>query len=185
MPVIESLSKGVPVISSTAGAVPEILDVPGRFGDSQQGSACNELYEYEAALNKCVGAAAAACARATLLTPHPRPPPPLRRSLARPRDRAIRIQKYARKYEIAEVVNDLLQFSLDVGRDAGTLIPGEVKSTAALAAESSARWQVLGTGAHVLMMVALLLRWACMRGVRAEAAAAAAEGQAAQAERAV
>ena len=76
------------------------------------------------------------------------------------------------------MVNDLLQFSLDVGRDAGTLIPGEVKSTAALAAESSARWQVLGTGAHVLMMVALLLRWACMRGVRAEAAAAAAEGQA-------
>jgi glycosyltransferase involved in cell wall biosynthesis len=54
MTVIESLSKGVPVIASTAGAVPEILDVEGRHGYSNQGAACNELYEYEAALNKCV-----------------------------------------------------------------------------------------------------------------------------------
>ena len=64
MTVIESLSKGVPVISSTAGAVPEILDVPGRFGDSPQGSACNELYEYEAALNKCVCVCVCVCVRA-------------------------------------------------------------------------------------------------------------------------
>lgn len=55
MTVIESLSKGVPVIASTSGAVPEILDVPGRKGYSPYGAACDTLDEYEAALNKCVG----------------------------------------------------------------------------------------------------------------------------------
>jgi glycosyltransferase involved in cell wall biosynthesis len=73
MTVIESLSKGVPVIASTAGAVPEILDVEGRHGFSNQGAACNELYEYEAALNKCV-----VCVPAFHPPPAPfHPPPPL------------------------------------------------------------------------------------------------------------
>lgn len=40
MTVIESLSKGVPVIASTNGAVPEILAVPGRVGYSRYGTCC-------------------------------------------------------------------------------------------------------------------------------------------------
>ncbi len=48
--VIEALSKGVPVITSTAGAPPEILEVPGRHGVSPYGAACNTLDEYEAAM---------------------------------------------------------------------------------------------------------------------------------------
>jgi len=54
MTVIESLSKGVPVIASTAGAVPEILDVPGRHGFSPYGAACNTMEEYEEALKRFV-----------------------------------------------------------------------------------------------------------------------------------
>ena len=40
MTVIESLSKGVPVIASTNGAVPEILAVEGRVGYSRYGTCC-------------------------------------------------------------------------------------------------------------------------------------------------
>lgn len=40
MTVIESLSKGVPVIASTNGAVPEILDIEGRRGVSPYGTTC-------------------------------------------------------------------------------------------------------------------------------------------------
>jgi glycosyltransferase involved in cell wall biosynthesis len=40
MTVIESLSKGVPVIASTNGAVPEILAVEGRKGVSPYGTTC-------------------------------------------------------------------------------------------------------------------------------------------------
>jgi glycosyltransferase involved in cell wall biosynthesis len=40
--IIESLSKGVPVIASTSGSVPELLDVPGpsRAGTSLFGTTC-------------------------------------------------------------------------------------------------------------------------------------------------
>ena len=48
--VIEALSKGVPVITSTAGAPPEILEVPGRRGTSPYGAACETMDEYETAL---------------------------------------------------------------------------------------------------------------------------------------
>ena len=48
--VIEALSKGVPVITSTAGAPPEILEVPGRHGVSPYGAACETMDEYEAAM---------------------------------------------------------------------------------------------------------------------------------------
>ena len=54
MTVIESLSKGVPVIASTWGAPAEILDVPNRRGMSPYGAACETFEEYEAALNMCV-----------------------------------------------------------------------------------------------------------------------------------
>ena len=95
MTVIESLSKGVPVIASTAGAVPEILDVPGRHGTSPYGAACDTIEEYEAALNA---------------------------SLTRTVAQSLAIQAYARaKYDSHVVVNDLLQFSLDVGGHIGAL----------------------------------------------------------------
>jgi hypothetical protein len=95
MTVIESLSKGVPVIASTAGAVPEILAVPGRHGASPYGAACNTMEEYEAALNA---------------------------SLTRTHAQSLAIQAYARsKYDSHVVVNDLLQFSLDVGGGIGAL----------------------------------------------------------------
>ena len=48
--VIEALSKGVPVITSTAGAPAEILGVPGRHGTVEVGAACDTLDEYDAAL---------------------------------------------------------------------------------------------------------------------------------------
>jgi glycosyltransferase involved in cell wall biosynthesis len=48
--VIEALSKGVPVITSTAGAPAEILGVPGRHGTVEVGAACATLDEYDAAL---------------------------------------------------------------------------------------------------------------------------------------
>ena len=95
MTVIESLSKGVPVIASTAGAVPEILAVPGRHGTSPYGAACDTMEEYEAALNA---------------------------SLTRTHAQSLAIQAYARaKYDSHVVVNDLLQFSLDVGGHTGAL----------------------------------------------------------------
>ena len=95
MTVIESLSKGVPVIASTAGAVPEILDVPGRHGTSPYGAACDTMEEYEAALNA---------------------------SLTRTHAQSLAIQAYARaRYDSHVVVNDLLQFSLDVGGHTGAL----------------------------------------------------------------
>ena len=48
--VIEALSKGVPVITSTAGAPAEILEIPGRLGIGPVGAACNSLEEYETAM---------------------------------------------------------------------------------------------------------------------------------------
>ncbi len=50
--VIEALSKGVPVITSTAGAPAEILGVPGRHGIVDVGAACETIDEYELALQK-------------------------------------------------------------------------------------------------------------------------------------
>ena len=60
MTVIESLSKGVPVIASINGAVPEILDIRTEdgqradLGSSPYGHTCKTLFDYEFALNKCV-----------------------------------------------------------------------------------------------------------------------------------
>jgi glycosyltransferase involved in cell wall biosynthesis len=51
--VIEALAKGVPVITSTAGAPAEILGVPGRHGVVEGlGAACDTLEEYQAALER-------------------------------------------------------------------------------------------------------------------------------------
>ena len=50
--VIEALSKGVPVITSTAGAPAEILGVPGRHGIVEVGAACSSIEEYDLALRK-------------------------------------------------------------------------------------------------------------------------------------
>ena len=112
MTVIESLSKGVPVIASTAGAVPEILDVPGRHGTSPYGAACNTMEEYEAALNA---------------------------SLLRTPAQSLAIQAYARaKYDSHVVVNDLLQFSLDVGGHTGVLPSYPVRDWKGLMAEERA-----------------------------------------------
>ncbi len=114
MTVIESLSKGVPVIASTAGAVPEILDVPGRHGVSPYGAACDTLEEYEAALNA---------------------------SLTRPKEKSLAIQAYARaKYDSHVVVNDLLQFSLDVGSHVGVMPTYPVRDWHAML-EEEALWQ--------------------------------------------
>jgi len=104
------------------------------------------------------------------------------RSLTRSLGRAKRIQAYARKYDITHVVNELLQFSLDVGRDAGTLIPGEVLDTAALAEETAAKWRFVGTMVHVLLFSAVGLRWWLMRGREPAAAAAPAAATAASEE---
>ena len=88
MTVIESLSKGVPVIASTSGAVPEILDVRGRLGYSAYGAACDTLAEYDAALLKFV---------------HRTP------------EQSASIQAYAAsKFDSHVVVDSLLAFSADV-----------------------------------------------------------------------
>ena len=62
------------------------------------------------------------------------------------------------------MVNALLQFSLDVGKEAGTLLPGEVLDAAALAEESATKWHFVGTIVHVLLFAAVGLRWWLMRG---------------------
>lgn len=54
MTVIEALSKGVPVISSTSGAVPELIGRPYgtvRRGDTPVGTACESIDDYLAALD--------------------------------------------------------------------------------------------------------------------------------------
>jgi glycosyltransferase involved in cell wall biosynthesis len=50
--VIEALSKGVPVIASTAGAPAELLGVPGRHGIVEVGAACATIDEYQLALER-------------------------------------------------------------------------------------------------------------------------------------
>jgi hypothetical protein len=71
------------------------------------------------------------------------------------------------------VVNSLLQFSLDIGKDAGTLIPGEVVDPAALAEESAAKWRFVGTVVHILLLAAVGLRWWLTRGRESAGAPAA------------
>jgi hypothetical protein len=71
------------------------------------------------------------------------------------------------------VVNSLLQFSLDVGAEAGTLVPGRVLDPAALAEESAAKWRFVGTVVHVLLFAAVGLRWWLRRGAPEAPAAAA------------
>jgi glycosyltransferase involved in cell wall biosynthesis len=93
--VIEALSKGVPVITSTAGAPPEILEVPGRHGVSPYGAACDSLDEYEAAM---------------LRFPN------------RTREASLRIQQWAaEKYNEHVVVDKMLGFTLDKMDELGLL----------------------------------------------------------------
>jgi glycosyltransferase involved in cell wall biosynthesis len=91
--VIEALSKGVPVITSTAGAPPEILEVPGRHGVSPYGAACATIDEYEAAL---------------LSFPN------------RTREASVKIQRWAAaKYDEHIVVDKMLGFTLDKMEELG------------------------------------------------------------------
>lgn len=88
MTVIEALSKGVPVITSTFGAPADILRIPGRKGFSPYGAACNHMWEYAEAAE---------------------------RFRYRSRNASLAIQAFARAhFENFAIVEALLRFSLDV-----------------------------------------------------------------------
>jgi len=86
--VVEALSKGVPVITSTAGAPAEILEIPGRHGIGAVGAACDTIEEYEAAMHHFS-----------------------QRSL----ETTLHVQDFARKrYSHLVVVDKMLQFTLEL-----------------------------------------------------------------------
>jgi hypothetical protein len=96
--VIESLSKGVPVIASTNGAVPEILDVPGRVGVSPYGTTCRDIECYVAAADRYATRSPAASAA---------------------------IQAYTRaRFDERRVVDALLNFTIAAMEDMG-IVPRE------------------------------------------------------------
>lgn len=88
MTVIEALSKGVPVITSTFGAPADILRIPGRKGFSPYGAACQHMWEYKEAAD---------------------------RFRYRSRNDSLAIQAFARAhFENFAIVEALLRFSYDV-----------------------------------------------------------------------
>lgn len=100
MTVIESLSKGVPVIASTNGAVPEILgtaDMPNRAGVSTYGATCRTLEEYLTATDMFS---------------------------TRDAQRGALIQQYALdKYDVHVTVDALLDFTMRGLEEIGLLTP--------------------------------------------------------------
>ena len=93
--IIESLSKGVPVIASTSGSVPELLDIPGpgRAGTTLFGTTCEgkDMVCY-------IGAVDAFAAR----TP----------------EASIAVQKATReRFDMLRVVDMLLNFTIDALRE--------------------------------------------------------------------
>ena len=93
--IIESLSKGVPVIASTSGSVPEVLDVPGpgRAGTTIFGTTCE---------GKDMGCYVGAVDAYALRTPAA----------------SAILQKAAReRFDMLRVVDSMLNFTIDALRE--------------------------------------------------------------------
>ena len=120
--IIESLSKGVPVIASTSGSVPEVLDVPGpgRAGTTMFGTTC-EGKDFD-----CYIGAVDAFAMRT------------------PADSAARQRATRERFDMLRVVDMMLNFTIDALRetDADRAAAGEPTVWAAQAHRvlSAPRW---------------------------------------------
>ena len=115
--VIESISKGVPVIASTSGAVPELLDIPGpgRVGTSELGSTCE-------------GKDIACYVRAT--------------DLYAERDAATSAKIMAmakQRFDVFQVVDALIDFSITALRETGAVQRQEDVETPAAATPAASK----------------------------------------------